>query len=183
MGNKAPAIFAGLFLSIGLAGTSHAANIDDDTKARQGVIRCGGNNFLRLGGTEIQFTAYVIRNLSSTTPITVERLTFFDATGAVLFDSDTSGFPTFDSALLGPSDNVLDPNQTAQLNSYDVLPFLPENQRPIQLEIVWSAPERVLTLEAIGVRVSRQRDPTTGAQLAERGRDGNKCRSVDLRGH
>jgi len=181
MGNKAPAIFAGLFLSIGLAGTSHAANIDDDTKARQGVIRCGGNNFLRLGGTEIQFTAYVIRNLSSTTPITVERLTFFDATGAVLFDSDTSGFPTFDSALLGPSDNVLDPNQTAQLNSYDVLPFLPENQRPIQLEIVWSAPERVLTLEAIGVRVSRQRDPTTGAQLAERGRDGNKCPSVDVR--
>jgi hypothetical protein len=183
MGNKTPAILAGLFLSLGLAGTSRAADIDDDTKARQGVVRCGGNNFLRLNGTEIQFTAYVFRNMSSTTPITVERLTFFDAAGSVLFDSDTSGFPTFDDAILGPSDNVLEPNQTAQLNSFDVLPFLPQNLRPIQLEIVWSAPERVLTLEAIGVRISRQRDPVTGAQLAERGRDGNRCRTVDLRRH
>lgn len=181
MGDKTSAILAGLLLSLGLAGTSHATNIDDDAKARQGVVRCGGNNFLRLNGTEIQFTAYNLRNMSSTTPITIERLTFFDATGSVLFDSGTSGFPTFENAILGPSDNVLEPNQTAQLNSDDVVPFLPENRRPIQLEIAWSAPERVLTLEVIGVRISRQRDPATGAQLVERGRDGNSCRTIDIR--
>jgi len=78
---------------------------------------------------------------------------------------------------------VLEPNQTAQLNSFDVLPFLPENLRPIQLEIVWSAPERVVTLEVSGLRVSRQRDPATGVQQAERGRDGNSCRTIDLRKH
>jgi len=183
MRSETPVILAGLALFLGLSGTSHTASIEDDAKARQGVVRCGGNNFLRLGGTEIQYTTYTIRNVSSTTPITIERLTFFDATGSVLFDSGTNGFPTFVNSVLGPSDNVLEPNQTAQLFSFDVLPFLPENQRPIQLEIAWSAPERVLTLEAAGVRTSRQRDPATGAQLVERGRDGNSCRTVDLRKH
>lgn len=181
MGDKTPAILAGLILSLGLAGGAQAASIDDDVKARQGIVRCGGNNFLRLNGAEIQFTAYVLRNMSSTTPITIERLTFFEANGSVLFDSGTSGFPTFENSVLGPSDNVLEPNQTAQLNSDDVLPFLPDNRRPIQLEIAWSAPERVLTLEVIGNRVSRQRDPATGTQQAERGRDGNSCRTIDIR--
>ena len=181
MGGKAPVVLAGLLLSFDLAGISHAANLDGDAMARQGVLRCGGNNFLRLGGAEIQWTAYVIRNVSSATPITVERLTFFDATGSVLFDSSVAGFPAFAGGVLGPADNVLDPNQSAQLFSYEILPFLPEPQRPIQLEIVWSAPERVLTLQATTVRISRQRDPATGAELAERGRDGSSCRTVDVR--
>lgn len=181
MDNKAPAVLTGLFLSLGLAGISHAANVDDDTKARQGVVRCGGNNLLRLSGTEIHFTSYTLRNLSSTTPITVERLTFFDATGSVLFDSGASGFPAFENGVLGPSDTVLDPNQTAQMDTIGLLPFLPDTQRPIQLEITWSAPERVLTLQASGVRIVRQRDPLTGAQLAERSRDASSCRTIDLR--
>jgi hypothetical protein len=50
-------------------------------------------------------------------------------------------FPPFSNGVLGPADNVLEPNQTAQVDSTDVLPFLPENQRPIQLEIVWSGQE------------------------------------------
>jgi hypothetical protein len=181
MDNKAPAVLAGLFLSLGLAGISHAANVDDDTKARQGVVRCGGNQFIRQNGSEIHFTTYTIRNVSSTTPITVERLTFFDATGGVLFDSSISGFPLFQGGVLGPADNVLEPNQTTQLNSNDViLTFLPENLRPIQLEITWSAPERVLTLQASAVRIVRQRD-SSGAQLAERSRDASGCRTIDLR--
>jgi hypothetical protein len=158
----------------------HAANIDDDTKARQGVVRCGGNNDLRLGGTDIQYTASTLRNLSSTTPITVERLMFFDATGSVLFDSGTSGIPSFDNGILGPLDTVLDPNQIAQLDTVGLLPFLPAMQRPIQLEIAWSAPERVLTLEVSGTRIARQRDPATGAQLAERSRSPSVCRTIDL---
>ena len=183
MGDKAPVILAGLFLSLGLAGNSHAANVDDDTKARQGVVRCGGSNFLRQGGTEIHFTSYSLRNLSSTTPITIERLTFFDATGSVLFDSGTSGFPPFGNGILGPFDTVLDPNQTAQLDTIGLLPFLPDTQRPIQLEITWSAPERVLTLEVSGTRIARQRDLATGLELAERSRGSVGCRTIDLRRH
>jgi hypothetical protein len=53
MRSETPVILAGLALFLGLSGTSHTASIDDDAKARQGVVRCGGNNFLRLGGTEI----------------------------------------------------------------------------------------------------------------------------------
>ncbi len=180
MGNKALTTLAGLVLSLSSSSALHAADIDDDTKARQGVVRCGGNNFLRLGGTEIQFTSYSVRNLSSTTPITVARLTFFDATGSVLFDSGTSGFPPFVNGILGPSDTVLDPNQTAQLDTVGLLPFLPDTQRPIQLEITWSAPERVLTLQVSGARIARQRDPATGALLAERSRGPSECRTIDL---
>ena len=183
MEKKALTILAGLVLSLSSAGALYAANIDDDTKARQGVVRCGGNNFLRQSGAEIHFNSYSLRNLSSTTPITVERLKFFDAMGSVLFDSGTSGFPLFENEILGPSDNVLDPNQTAQLDTLGLMPFLPETQRPIQLEITWSAPERVLTLEVSGSRISRQRDPVTGGLLAERSRGSAGCRTIDLRRH
>jgi hypothetical protein len=180
MDNKAPAVLAGMFLSLGLSGISNAANVDDDTMARQGVVRCGGNSLLRLSGTEIHFTSYTVRNVSSKTPITVERLTFFDATGSVLFDSGMSGFPLFANGILGPSDTVLDPNQTAQLDTIGLLPFLPVTQRPIQLEITWSAPERVLTLQVSAVRIVRQQDPMLG-QLAERSRSSSGCRTIDLR--
>jgi len=181
MNNKACIVFAGLFLSLASAGPLSARDIDDDTKARQGTVRCGGSNFLRLNGTEVQFTSYNFRNMSSTTPITIERLRFFDATGSALFDSNASGFPLFDNGILGPSDNVLDPNQTAQLDTLGLLPFLPDTQRPIQLEINWSAPERVLTLDVALVRVGRQRDPVTGQQGPERSRHVRECRTIRLR--
>jgi hypothetical protein len=182
MEKKAHAVLAGLLLSLASLGPSQARDrdIDDDVKARNGTVRCGGSNHLRQGGSEIHFTSYNLRNVSSTTPITIERLTFFDANGSVLFDSNTSGFPPFSNAVLGPSDNVLDPNQTAQLDSTDVLPFLPENQRPIQLEVVWSAAERVLILEAGQVRIGRQRDPVTGAQGQDRTRHSGGCRTIRL---
>jgi hypothetical protein len=175
-------VFAGVLLSFALLGPSQAQNrdIDGDVRARNGTIRCGGSNFIRQSGTEIHFTFYNLRNVSATTPITIERLTFFDASGAVLFDSDASGFPAFRNGVLGPSDNVLDPNQTAQLDTADVLPFLPEDRRPIQLEIVWSAPERVLILDAGHVRVGRGRDPATGAQGQDRTRHSGGCRTIRL---
>ena len=177
MERKTALILAGLALSLVSSGGPQAAEIDGDLKARAGTVRCGGSNHLRQGGTELHFTSYNLRNFG-TAPITVERLTFFDANGMVLFDSNVSGFPPFSNGVLGPSDNVLDPNQTAQLDSNDVLPFLPESQRPLQLEVVWSAPTRVLTLGVVGVRLVRQRDPVSGAQLQERSRDAGPCRTV-----
>ena len=96
---------------------------------------------------------------------------FFDATGAVLLDTEATGFPTFDNGILGPSDQELGPNQTAQLSTLDVLPFLPNSQRPLQLEIRWSAAERVPTLDVTVLRVARQWFPATGQQGPERSRE------------
>jgi hypothetical protein len=180
MGKKAQVVFAGLVASLISAGSLHAGESDHDTKARQGTVRCGGNNFLRQGGTEVHFTSYNLRNYGSA-PITIERMTFFDATGAVLFDTNTSGFPVFSNGVLGPADQVLEPNQTAGLDSADLLPFLPQTQRPIQLEITWSAPERVLILDVALVRIARQRDPVTGQQLQERSRHLRDCRTIGLK--
>lgn len=180
MRNKATEILVGLLLSLA-AGVSNAGDADLDTKSRQGTVSCGGSNFLRLAGTEIQFTSYNLRNLSSTTPITIERLVFFDATGSVLFDSAVSGLPLFDNGILGPSDNVLEPNQTAHLDTIGVVPFLPDTLRPIQLQISWTAPERVLTLDVAAVRIGRERDPITFQQGPERSRHLGHCRTISLR--
>ena len=175
-------VLAGLALSLASAIPLQAAQIDGDERARSGTVRCGGSHHLRQNGAELHFTSYNFRNFNADTPITIERLTFFDATGAVLFDSNVSGFPTFDNSVLGPSDNVLDPNQTAQLDTTDVLRdnFLLQERRPIQVEIVWSAPARVLTLGASATRLVRERNPANGNQGAERSRDANACRTIRI---
>jgi len=157
-----------------------AAEIDGDAKARNGTVRCAGSNSLRLAGTEIQYASYNLRNLNSATPITIERMTVFAATGQVLFDSDASGLPQFPNGVLGPSDNVLDPNQTANIDTTNFLPFLPDNLRPIQVEFVWSAAERALLLDVSFIRVSRQRDPQTGQELQERSRSNGACRTISV---
>ncbi len=158
-------------------GTSIAGEAEQDKKSRQGTVRCGGNHFLRLNGTEIQWTSYIFRNYNSTTPITIRRLVLFDATGSVLRDTNINGFPDFANGVLGPADHVLDANQTASLDTLG-LPFLSDTQRPIQLEIEWSAPEKALTLDVSLVRLSNRRDPATGAILEERGRLLRDCRTI-----
>src|SRR5205823_10878638 len=85
-------------------------------------------------------------------------------------------FPTRRSSDL----NTLNPNQTAQFNTNDILPFLAQTDRPIQLEIEWSAPRRALGLDVITIRVARQRDPATGAILAERGRHRSEEHTSEL---
>lgn len=149
--------------------------------ARQGVVRCGGSNFLRLGGTEIHTAAYILRNFDSANPIVIDRLRFFDATGAVLFDSAVGGLPQSENGILGPGNNTLGPDQTGQFNTDGIVPFLPQANRPIQMEIEWSAARPALSLDVITVRLIRQRDPATGAVQAERSRSAIECRSIVLR--
>jgi hypothetical protein len=161
---------------------AHADRSEGGATARQGTLRCGGNNFLRLGGTEIQFASWVFRNFDSTQDITLNRLRVFDANGAVLYDSATSTLPPSDEGNIGPGNNVLGPNQTAQFDSNTFLPFLPQATRPIQLELQWSSARAALTLDGITVRISRERNPTTGMQLAERGRHALECRTIAQRG-
>jgi len=166
---------------VGFAGAALADRGEGETTARQGVVKCGGNNFLRLGGTEIQFASYTLRNFDATQPIVVDRMRFFDANGNVLFDTAGGALPPAENGVLGPANNTLNPNQTAQFNSNDILPFLAQTDRPIQLEIEWSAPRRALGLDVITIRIARQRDPATGAILAERGRHATECRSIPSR--
>ena len=165
---------------VGFAGAALADREEGETTARQGVVRCGGNNFLRLGGTEIQFASYTLRNFDATQPIVVDRMRFFDANGKVLFDTAGGALPPAENGVLGPANNTLNPNQSAQFNTNDILPFLAQTDRPIQLEIEWSARRRALGLDVITVRTARQRDPATGAMLAERGRHATGCRSILL---
>jgi len=172
-------VLAALF-SLTHAGAAQADRGEGSTAARQGVIRCGGSNFLRLSGAEIHFTSYVFRNFDSTTPITINRMRFFDATGVVLFDTAGGSLPPAENGVLGPANNTLNPNQTVQFQSDDILPFLAQTNRPIQLEIEWSAARPALSLDAVTVRISRQRDPATGAILAERGRHATDCRTTAL---
>lgn len=174
------ATMVGLCFAAGI-NTAIAGDAEQDLKARQGTVRCGGTQFLRQNGTEVQFTSYIFRNLSSTTPITIRRLVFFDANGVKLLDTNLSGFPAFENGVLGTANQVLGANQTAQLSTPGLLPFLPDTQRPIQLEIDWAAPEKVLTLDVSLVRIARQRDNVSGQHLAERGRHLRDCRTISFR--
>ena len=157
-----------------VAGTeSNAGDADGQTRARAGTVRCGGNQF---PGGESHFSRYNLRNYSSDTPITIERLRFFNAKGSLVFDSQADGFPFFRNLVLGPTDNVLDPNQTANLFSEDVFDpdlFFAQDERPIQLEIWWSASRPVLTLEASVVTVVQ-------GSTAQRSRDRYVCRTISL---
>jgi hypothetical protein len=171
----------GTLLSLTVAGVAHADRGEGSTTARQGVVRCGGSHFLRLSGTEAHVTIYAIRNFDAANPIVIDRLRFFDATGAVLLDTAGGGLPPTDNGILGPANNTLNPNQSVTYHTQDLLPFLAVTNRPIQLEIEWSAPRRALSLDAITVRIIRQRDAATGAQQAERSRSAVECRSIVLR--
>lgn len=102
------------------------------------------------------------------------------ADGEVLYDSEVNGFPLFESARLGPDDQLLDPKQTAQLGTDTFLPFLAEEKRPLQTEFTWSAPERVLTLQVSTNRVSRQ-FALPNNMGPERSRESGSCRNVSLR--
>jgi hypothetical protein len=168
--------FAEIALALSMAGVSFVVCADDGEKKKDGVLRCGGTSSLRLSGTEAQFAAWDLRNLSSTTPITIERVTFFAATGAVLFDSRVSGLPPFNSGVpLGPTNNVLGPNQTTGLTSFEVVGFVDPTLVPFQVEFVWSATARVPPLDVRTIRLSRERNPSTGALGADRARGDFNC--------
>ncbi len=151
---------------------SHAGHADGATRARGGIVMCGGNNFTRLGGTQVHRAVYTLRNYDPNRPLTIDRIRFFDATGASLFDSNVTGFPAFGNGVLGPADQTLEPNQSSQLTTNSVLPALGPNNRPVQLRIDWSAPRRVLLLETVMVRQVRD---AAGAEIS---RHAYECRTI-----
>ena len=175
------ALLATIF-SLSIVGATRADTSEGAATARQGVVRCGGTNFLRLNGAEIHSAHYILRNFDSTKPIVIERMRIFSASGGVLFDSaDLGPLPVFQNGILGPTNNTLNPNQTANFFSESILPDLPQTNRPIQLEIEWSSNRAALTLDVSLVRISRQRDPANGNIGAERSRSIRECRSIFLK--
>jgi hypothetical protein len=137
-------------------------------------MRCGGNNFLRLGGTEIQVASWVLRNFDANNDITIERMCIFDANAVVLFDSAASTLPQSQTGNIGPGNNVLLANQTTQFNSDEVIPFLPQPQRPIQLEVQWFVAQSgnyARRYHCAGSASARcdDRSTTGGARAARRG--------------
>jgi hypothetical protein len=167
-----PFILAATMLSLSLAGPAPAG-------AAQGFARCGGNNFI--GGpsnTEMQITRLTLRNFDAMQPITVTRLVIYNAQGVTLWDSMVSGLPAFGNGILGPANNVLGPHQSSTLFSETFLPFLAQNDRPLQTMVTWSSLSPALPLGVNSQVVVRERDPVTGASLEERSRAGGDCEQI-----
>ena len=98
-----------------------------------------------------------------------------------IFNSASSTLPLSETGNIGPANNVLGANQSTQFISFDFLPFLAQTQRPIQLELAWSSRKAAIMLDAVTSRISRQRDPGTGAVLQERARHALECRTISAR--
>ncbi len=157
----------------GAIGVVASADLDAEEvrKARAGTLYCGGNY------SADNESRWVLRNYNEFLAIFVERVRFFDASGAVIYDSAVSGLPVSDNALLGPGDNRLDAHESTRYRSEDlvtsgVLMPLPGDQRPIQLVIDWFASGRGVPLDGSLVR---RRFAVNGGEI---GRHQYDCRFV-----
>ena len=169
--------FAAIFL-LSFVGAAPADANQESLKARGGQVSCGGNNFLRVNGTEQQTTLWVLHNFDPTEPIIINELRVYNATGAIIYDSVVSGLPASLNGLIGPLNNTLNPHQTASFDSDVFLDFLDQNVRPIQLVVAWSSARRAFPLNVGGAIRARERNSTTGAIGAERMRSGVGCEST-----
>lgn len=161
-----------------------------DSLAREGSVGCGGNHFLRVGNTELQTSFYDLRNFNDGTALSIDRIRFYDATGALVQDFVAPNLPPFLNNVLGPGNNLLQPHQTAQLSAQDVFGtnFFANDERPLQLIVNWSAERRVVPLEVTLNRVSRAAqlivNPTGQPTLsvnAERSRSASSCIALRTR--
>lgn len=117
-------------------------------RGRDGTLACGGSHGFRNGNTEITFTNYLFRNFNERTTITIESITLYSADGMVVSDMP---YPNpFPSGF----DNVLDPNQTAQLSTRDIFGDSPATAPPsnqLQAIVKWTADARGL-LQCVTIR-------------------------------
>jgi len=165
-----------------------ASPAEQDDRAVSGTIVCGGNHFDRMGGSEAQRTSYIWRNYNTALSINIDRFTIYDATGAVLVDHDATTLPRSFNRVMGAGDNTLEPFQTAQYRSIELLgPVLRRNQRPITARIEWSADSRALIPEMGWVRTARRQETSlnelgnvTTRSREDRARHAFHCRSIEI---
>lgn len=170
---KTRVVAASLF-SLFVAGIAPAAA---QSVPVQRTLFCGGNNFLRLAGTEAVTTAYFLRNYHPTGSVTIDRVLVFNALGVIIYNSTVSGIPASFNGLIGPANNVMAPHQTANIISDSFLPYLASTtDRPIQVQITYTGSGGA-ALEATYIDRARVRNTVTGNQEAERSRAMMACRS------
>jgi len=158
-------------------------------KALSGTVACGGSQFIRNGGNEFHQASYIMRNFDGSAEIHIERIRFFDATGNLVADFPGTSLPEFTNGILGPQDNVLETNQTAQLGTRNVFgdQGFSSSDRPLQVLIDWNSISPVKPLNVSMVRSVRERIvkiDATGNQIVkygeERSRHRSACRVIEL---
>lgn len=157
-----------------------AGHADKTDRGVAGSVSCGGNALFRMGGTEAHRSTMILRNFSDSDSISLDRVRVYDATGALIFDSNASGMPPFVNNVLSSSDNMLNPRQSAQLNLADFIPAQGKDTRPLQTVFDWSATEPTLTLDIVHVRTVSDYDPATGKVGRQIARNAGACRTTSL---
>jgi len=176
-------LISGLIAGMAIQSTANAAASDRGKKAIEGSVSCGGAYYVRNGGTEIQRSTYVLRNVSDAGTIYLDRVRVYSANGTILFDSDVSGIPASYNGVISAVDNGLDARQTANVRIADLIPQQGRSNRPIQTVFDWTADESILTLEATNVRTNTDIDPVTGKIGTQRGRHSSACRTTKIKKH
>lgn len=138
-------------------------------------LGCGGN----YSGS--QATSWTFHNYNESSVITVERMRFYSAHGALLYDSALNALPQASNNVLGPSDNTLEPHQSANFNTDilladGILAPIPANERPIMLLLDTRRPARASSLAGTVTRITRD----TGSGM-ETGRTAFECRVMNLK--
>ena len=163
-----------VFMLVAVLGFSPVpALAGNDESARSGRLGCGGTFT-----AQSQLSIWDIRNFSDTQPISINRMRIYNAMGAVIFDSATSGLPVSLNGVLGAGDNQLEPSQTVTYNTDSMQQqgiLMPGIPVPLQLVIDWSATERVAHLAGSLTRISFSLNnvfnPTTGTTSQVRGQE------------
>ena len=150
-------------------GLAQAAQIENAIKLRAGTFACGGNHFLRVGGTEQHRSVYVISNPNPEITVALDRVRVFDANGKVLFDFPNDALPASVKLELGPY-------ETTQINSFDILiEELTSQDRPMQTHIEWSNLEN---RRGVAPSVGLVRTVRNVSDGAERSRTSAECRLI-----
>ena len=163
-------ILVGSLLAIGV----QPAFAQELERGKDGTLACVGNHDVRRGGSEITFTSYTFRNFNPDNAITIDSITIFAADGTVLRNMALGSFPA-------GFNNVVGPNQTANLTTRDVFGdsnISPPAPTPLQTIVKWTATSRGSDLYANAARQDRERNPVNGANLAQRARGLIRCVSL-----
>ncbi len=124
-----------------------------------GTIICGGNHYDRIGGTEAQRTAYILRNYDASLPININRLAIHDATGTVIADFNGASLPISFNSVFGGDDNGIEPIQTVLYLSANLIGApLSKTKRLISVQNDWSADAKALIPEMPWVRNARHQE-------------------------
>lgn len=184
MSNTVMKICLGTLFSWGVMGATGPAAADltgwgDSTKVYN-LARCSGNNFARLGGTELNTTNLQLQNFDSVNPITITRLIIYDAQGVNIYDSKILGLPEFNNGILGPMKDTLRPHQSSIEGLDGFLPLQEQMTRPLQILVESSSVASALPLQVRTTLVVRERNPNAmpPSILVERSRTVERCESI-----